>query len=83
MGKRKLSTTTNPFDDDWDKPEEPVVYPEPEPYDPDDRQTFVREKDGWIAIHPSVNEIKRRARTRLQACIRRMNCRMQIHDIQK
>ena len=73
MGKRKVIETVENVEDPWDKLEDPVVYPEQEPGDPDDRTGFRAGEDGWFYVTPSVNDMKRSAAARtLQACIRRM-----------
>lgn len=70
MGKRKVIETV---EDPWDVLDEPVVYPEPAPWDPDDNTGFRAGEDGWFYVTPSVNDMKRSAAARtLQACIRRM-----------
>ena len=72
MGKRKVIETVETFEDPWDKLDEPVVYPEQVPGDPDDRRGFRAGEDGWFYVTPSVNDIKEHAANcTLQACIRR------------
>ena len=77
MGKRKVIETVETvetFEDPWDKLDEPVVYPEPAPWDPDDNTGFREGEDGWFYTVPSVNSMKRSAAAcTLQAFIRRMN----------
>ena len=77
MGKRKVIETVETFEDPWDKLEEPVVYPEQVPGDPDDRRGFRAGEDGWFYVTPSVNDMKEHAANcTLQACIRRMTHKM-------
>jgi hypothetical protein len=80
MGKRKVIETVEnveTFEDPWDKLDEPVVYPEPAPWDPDDNTGFREGEDGWFYTVPSVNDMKRHAANcTLQACIRRMTHKM-------
>ena len=80
MGKRKVIETVETvetFEDPWDKLDEPVVYPEPAPWDPDDRRGFRAGEDGWFYVTPSVNDMKEHAANcTLQACIRRMTHKM-------
>ncbi len=81
MGKRKVIETVETvetFEDPWDKLDEPVVYPEPAPWDSDDNTGFREGEDGWFYTVPSVNDMKRSAAARtLQAFIRRIRiCRM-------
>ena len=74
MGKRKVIETVEAFEDPWDKLDEPVVYPEPAPWDPDEGGSFREGEDGWFYTVPSVNSMKRSAAAcTLQAFIRRMN----------
>ena len=74
MGKRKVIETVETFEDPWDKLDEPAVYPEPAPWDPDDNTGFREGEDGWFYTVPSVNSMKRSAAAcTLQAFIRRMN----------
>jgi hypothetical protein len=81
MGKRKVIETVETvetFEDPWDKLDEPVVYPEPAPWDPDDRRGFRAGEDGWFYVTPSVNDMKEHAANYTiqdfirRACIRRM-----------
>ncbi len=61
-----------PEEDDWYKPEEPVVHHEVVPTDPDDLRRQVPRADGWIYVRPSKNAKKRyKAACTLQALIRR------------
>jgi hypothetical protein len=72
MGKRKVIETVETVEDPWDKLEEPVVYPEQVPGDPDDRRGFRAGEDGWFYVTPSVNDMKEHvANCTLQACLRR------------
>ena len=74
MGKRKVIETVETFEDPWDKLDEPVVYPEPAPCDPDEGGSFREGEDGWFYTVPSVNSMKRSAAAcTLQAFIRTMN----------
>ena len=77
MGKRKVIETVETVEDPWDKLEEPVVYPEQVPGDPDDRRGFRAGEDGWFYVTPSVNDMKEHAANcTLQACIRRLTHKM-------
>jgi len=77
MGKRKVIETVEnveTFEDPWDKLDEPVVYPEPATWDPDEGGSFMAGEDGWFYTVPSVNSMKRSAAAcTLQAFVRRMN----------
>jgi hypothetical protein len=69
MGKRKVSV---PEEDDWYKPEEPVVYHEVVPTDPDDLRRQVPRADGWVYVLPSKNANDRyKAAYTLQTFIRK------------
>jgi len=76
MGKRKVSV---PEEDDWYKPEEPVVYHEVVPTDPDDLTRQVSRADGWVYVLPSENlKNKYKAACTLQAFIHRQIYKMCI-----